>query len=187
MASIDELKDVLKETLEERGVLSELRAKIRAEIFNSLNDKASQKVPLSNENLIVNELIKEYMIFNGYTHSLSVFIPETGQPERSPFDRNFIAKKLKIQEDSKSKEVPLLYGNQHIFDTILNTLIGLSFGLKELVNREVDENIRSEPLNNRFPRKEDVFNNTNMQIGKKEVRIYEDIFNLDNPKPFTLK
>ena len=39
MATINELKDVLKESLEEKGVLQEIRAKIRAEIFNTLNDK----------------------------------------------------------------------------------------------------------------------------------------------------
>ncbi len=33
MATIEELKDVLKDTLEERGVLSKIRARIRAEIF----------------------------------------------------------------------------------------------------------------------------------------------------------
>lgn len=30
MASINELKDVLKETLEEKGVMGQIRAKIRA-------------------------------------------------------------------------------------------------------------------------------------------------------------
>jgi lisH domain-containing protein FOPNL len=117
MATIEEMKNVLKDTLEERGILSELRARLRAEIFNSLNDKPTQKPPLSQENMIINELIKEYLIFNNYTHSLSVFLPETGQPEKSPFDRTYITKKLKIQEDSKSKELPLLYGN--FFDLLL--------------------------------------------------------------------
>jgi len=39
MSNIQELKDVLKETLEERGVLSEIKSRIRAEIFNALNEK----------------------------------------------------------------------------------------------------------------------------------------------------
>lgn len=38
MATIEELKEVLRDTLEERGVLSTIRAKIRAEIFNTLNE-----------------------------------------------------------------------------------------------------------------------------------------------------
>ena len=69
MASINELKEVLKETLEEKGVLSEVRAKIRAEIFNSLNDKPRNIPSLPNENLIINELIREYLIFNNYHHT----------------------------------------------------------------------------------------------------------------------
>jgi lisH domain-containing protein FOPNL len=44
----------------------------------------------------MNELIREYMEFNQYNHSLSVFIPESGQPTNPPFDRAFMAQKLKI-------------------------------------------------------------------------------------------
>ena len=33
MSSLKEVKDVLKDTLEEKGVLKDIRAKIRAEIF----------------------------------------------------------------------------------------------------------------------------------------------------------
>lgn len=48
MASINELKEVLKETLEERGVLSQVRARIRAEIFSTLNDAPPNRPELSN-------------------------------------------------------------------------------------------------------------------------------------------
>ena len=48
MASINELKDVLKETLEEKGVMSQLRARIRAEIFGALNDSPPSRPDLSN-------------------------------------------------------------------------------------------------------------------------------------------
>lgn len=112
MATLDDMKTVLKDALEERGVLSELRAKLRAEIFNSLNDKPVDRPKLSNENLIINEIIREYLLFNNYTHALSVFLPESGQPERPPFDRAYIAKKLNIEESNKSKEMPLLYGKE---------------------------------------------------------------------------
>lgn len=39
MATLDDLKAVLRETLETRGVLSQLQARIRAEIFNALEDQ----------------------------------------------------------------------------------------------------------------------------------------------------
>jgi lisH domain-containing protein FOPNL len=96
MASINELKEVLKETLEERGVLSQIRARIRAEIFSTLNDSPPNRPDLSNENLIINELIREYLAFNGYQHTLSVFLPESGQPQSPPFDRSYITKQLKV-------------------------------------------------------------------------------------------
>jgi len=47
MTTINEMKDALKETLESRGVLSQLRARIRAEIFNALNEDPEDKPKLS--------------------------------------------------------------------------------------------------------------------------------------------
>lgn len=122
MASINELKEVLKETLEERGVLSQIRAQIRSEIFGTLNGSTANRPELSKENLIINELIREYLTFNGYQHTLAVFLPESGQPASSPFDRSYITKQLKIIEDKKSQDLPLLYG--------------LTFGSKKPVNEQ---------------------------------------------------
>ena len=110
MATLNELKDVLKETLDDRGVLSEIRARIRAEIFGALNDKQNEKPKLSSENTIINELIREYLVFNNYNHTASVFVPESGQPEDPPFDRDYITKRLKVVEDANSRELPLIYG-----------------------------------------------------------------------------
>jgi len=90
---------VLKDTLQARGSLDQIRARVRSEIFAALDDQvgvpicptvrrytkthrpsceAEQTVPkpkLSNENLIINELIREYLEYNGYRHALSVFLP----------------------------------------------------------------------------------------------------------------
>ncbi len=35
------------------------------------------KPELSNENLVINELIREYLVFNGYRETASVFLPGT--------------------------------------------------------------------------------------------------------------
>ena len=53
--------DVLKDTLENRGVLGQVKARIRAEIFAALDDNSLPPPKLSNENLIINELIREYL------------------------------------------------------------------------------------------------------------------------------
>ena len=168
MASVNELKEVLKETLEERGILNEIRAKVRAEIFNSLNDQKenAKKSQVSNENLLINELIREYLIFNNYNNTLSVFLPETSQPVKPPFDRAYITKKLKVLEDKNSRELPLLYG--------------LAFGLKKTVASTEDyEEKFAKNSGNVIPKKEEVFE-------EKAVKI-SDIFKNEEPQMFMYK
>ncbi|XDV36342.1 hypothetical protein PO909_006141 [Leuciscus waleckii] len=114
MATITELKSALKETLEARGVLGQLKARIRAEVFSALDDQNTPRPPLSHENLLINELIREYLEFNKYRHTASVLTAESGQPE-VPLDRQFMANELNVAEDSSAKAVPLMYGLLHHF------------------------------------------------------------------------
>ena len=108
MTSVEELKNALKETLEQKGVLNQIRAIMRQSIFEAIESDDKPQQTLSNDNLIINELIKEYLNYNNYLHSLSVFQAETGQP-KNKLDRDFIAKELNIIETNSSKQVPLLY------------------------------------------------------------------------------
>ena len=109
MATVDDLKAVLKETLESRGVLGQIRARVRAEVFNALDEQSESRPPLSNENMLINELIREYLEFNRYRYTCSVLMSETGQP-REPLDRQFLAGELNLSQDESSSSVPLLYG-----------------------------------------------------------------------------
>ncbi|KAM4603547.1 centrosomal protein 20 [Polymixia lowei] len=109
MATITELKCAVRETLEARGVLSQLKARIRAEVFSVLDDQSQPRPPLAHENLLINELIREYLEFNQYRYTASVLTAESGQPD-VPLDRDFLANELKVAEDARSKSVPLLYG-----------------------------------------------------------------------------
>ena len=105
----DELKIALQEVLEHRGVLDALKARVRAEIFSSLDSQVESKPAPSNINLVINELIREYLEFNKYRHTASVFIPETGQPVHPPFDRPFLAKQLMVEDNEESVKIPLIY------------------------------------------------------------------------------
>ncbi|CAN9509836.1 unnamed protein product [Ophioblennius macclurei] len=112
MATVSELKCAVRETLEARGVLGQLKARMRAEVLSALEDQSEPRGPraaLSHENLLINELIREYLLFNKLCCSASVLTAESGQPE-APLDRNFLANELKVTEDASSKSVPLLYG-----------------------------------------------------------------------------
>jgi lisH domain-containing protein FOPNL len=61
MSNINELKDALKETLESRGKLNEIRAMLRSSIFEAIETDDKPKPKLTDENLIINELIREYL------------------------------------------------------------------------------------------------------------------------------
>ncbi|XP_017896437.1 PREDICTED: lisH domain-containing protein FOPNL isoform X2 [Capra hircus] len=76
MATVAELKAVLKDTLEKRGVLGHLKARIRAEVFSALDDESEPRPSLSHENFLINELIREYLEFNKYKYTASVLIAE---------------------------------------------------------------------------------------------------------------
>ena len=106
MTTVEELKNALKETLEQKGVLNEIRAKMRQSIFEAIESDDKPQPKLSNENLIINTLIKEYLDYNNYLHTASVFQAESGQPK---LDRNFITSQLNIIETNQSQQVPLLY------------------------------------------------------------------------------
>ncbi|NXK44013.1 FOPNL protein, partial [Chauna torquata] len=100
---------VLKDTLEKRGALGQIKARIRAEVFNALDDQSEPRPPLSHENLLINELIREYLEYNKYKYTASVLTAEAGQPE-VPLDRQFLVKELNVVEDANGKSIPLLYG-----------------------------------------------------------------------------
>jgi lisH domain-containing protein FOPNL len=65
---------VLREALENKGIANEIKAKLRSEIFTILDDNTFEKPRISQENLLINELIREYMEFNNYNFSKSVFL-----------------------------------------------------------------------------------------------------------------
>merc|ERR1719323_1461182 len=109
MSTLDDLKQALVETLENRGVLGKVKAQVRAEIFAALDDEHAPRPELPKENSLINELIREYFEYNGYHHALSVLLPESGHPEERQFDRRFLASELRVQEDDRSRSLPLIY------------------------------------------------------------------------------
>lgn len=108
MASVDELKEVLKEHLENDGTLNEIRSQLRSAIFKSLNDQPNELPKISKENILMNDLIWEYLEFNNFNYSKSVFDSECGNPPEK-LDREIIASWLNVEENQSTKKLPLLY------------------------------------------------------------------------------
>ena len=64
---------------------------------------------MTNENMIINEMIREYLEYNKYYNALSVLITETGQPKEPPFEKDYLQKKFSIARGSGDKQMPILY------------------------------------------------------------------------------
>eukprot|EP00878_Enallax_costatus_P029873 GHUV01032439.1.p1 GENE.GHUV01032439.1~~GHUV01032439.1.p1 ORF type:complete len:107 (+),score=24.98 GHUV01032439.1:584-904(+) len=106
MGSVAELRDAVKDTLDRKGIYKQLQAHMRSQVYKILLDAEEEPRPEPcNENLIVNELIREYLIYNGYKDTLSVFLPESGQPQTRPFDRDFLVQQLGVKETSTTQQV----------------------------------------------------------------------------------
>ncbi|KAL8582305.1 Centrosomal protein 20 [Nucella lapillus] len=86
MASAAELTEVVKKNLEQRGVLNQVKARIRAEVYNAIDRPADNRPVISNENILINELIREYLDFNKYHYTSSLLTAESGMA-KEPFDR----------------------------------------------------------------------------------------------------
>jgi len=94
-ATFEELTAALKETLDRRGALRQIRASLRAEAFAALRNAVEQveeedqesddasgsayrRPPLRPENAVINELIRDYLEFHEYLGAASVLEVEAG-------------------------------------------------------------------------------------------------------------
>ena len=115
-----ELFDAVEEVLKEKGVLDQLTCQVRAEILQVLKTSfATQKtaskekkneIPSasSSSNFIVNELIKEYLDYNGYQNTADILAIESNLPKKR-ITRVELETSLKVHSGPNAKQVPLLY------------------------------------------------------------------------------
>lgn len=93
MSAQAELFSALKETLQRTGTLESVTGILRAEIFHCLNDtfpkSEGNKTPAPpKENILINEIIADYLAFNGYFNTLSVLAAESGTPSLAEVHEN---------------------------------------------------------------------------------------------------
>lgn len=100
------LKEALRDALEQRGVLDDMRAQLRAHLFGAIHDERRPRLPLSNENLLLNELIREYLVFNHYNCAASTLVAESGQPPE-PMQPGLLQEQLGVERGGSP--LPLLY------------------------------------------------------------------------------
>ena len=110
MSSVEDFKSVVKEQLAHSGALGKMQATVRAQIVASLDESSSGRPPVQpwSETYLLNELIRQYLDFQGYRAASSVFTPESGlSTER--LDAKCMAERAGLHVGPHGSELPVLY------------------------------------------------------------------------------
>ena len=116
---MDELKNLVIQTLETNGILGQIRAKLRSSVFKVIdnNDPAhkekamhwenplAQKVLETTESALAADLIREYLEFYRLDYTLSIMIPEAGL-KQDPLNREGLVRNAEVQNSNENE--PLL-------------------------------------------------------------------------------
>ncbi|KAK7792518.1 hypothetical protein R5R35_009926 [Gryllus longicercus] len=115
-----ELRDLVTQTLESNGVLSKIRAELRASVFlaleeqdllqteNSYANKTFKNFIKTSEGMLLTQLVREFLEFFELDFTLSVFDPETSYGKDYEYvGRNTLLKELKMKNVNGSSG-PLL-------------------------------------------------------------------------------
>lgn len=122
--SLEDLTELFVKRMKEKGIFQKLKSQLRAEIYhtvdasndtNELSECESAPIPIR-ENLLINELIREYLEFSGYEHTSSVFCSEAEFGSKGPimFYRDGIINEFGFHgvitdNGSRKHELPLIY------------------------------------------------------------------------------
>ena len=126
------LEEALKQSLEERGILDELKSKIRAEVIKAINEDESVKKNkytecVSREDFLIGEMFKEYLQFKGLTNTFDVFCMESKRPKEL-LERESLEANLNVSCGPNAASVPIIYailsdlGTKFTFDLLKEKL-----------------------------------------------------------------
>ncbi|KAK6624180.1 hypothetical protein RUM43_004506 [Polyplax serrata] len=110
MTTENDLILAIKDTLENDGTLGKFKAKMRTKIMEILNNQdCTGKPNLPNETILLNELIREYLAWNGYKYAKSIFIQESGLSQE-PISRSQLLEDLGVLDSEESAKFSVLHG-----------------------------------------------------------------------------
>lgn len=120
---MEDMKNLLIQALETRGVLGQVRAKLRSSVFKIVDDQDQKfnmgcglkwenqqlyKITEKKLGLLSAEMIREFMELLKMDYSLSVFIPECSiSPER--IRKEEILDKIGLRINESLQELPIIY------------------------------------------------------------------------------
>lgn len=151
---MEEMKNLVIQSLETRGVLGQIRAKIRSSVFKIVDEqdqKSNMGCGLKWENqnlykisetkcgLLLAELMREFMECMKMDYTLSVFIPECSiSPERLKKEEMFYKMGMKLNLLNSFGDVPMLHFIVYYF---LESLVNNSDRVYSVFDTVDSENI----------------------------------------------
>ncbi|XP_018561821.1 lisH domain-containing protein FOPNL-like [Anoplophora glabripennis] len=105
-----DLLDAIRESLQKDGTLGQVSGQIRAAVMTVLNRNIENKEPpkVPEETKLINELLREYLTWNGYLYTEQVLAAESGQKSEK-MSRDVLTTKFGVMDDAKTAKIPLLY------------------------------------------------------------------------------
>ncbi|XP_031354842.1 lisH domain-containing protein FOPNL-like isoform X2 [Photinus pyralis] len=101
----------VKESLEKDGRLGRFKAQLCSSVMSILHTRQPTKEDfgeIPEETKIINELLREYLLWNGYVYSENFLSVESGaDKDKQPKEK--VAAKLGIIDVPRKSEIPLLY------------------------------------------------------------------------------
>ena len=101
-----DLKSAVRDALERKGVINDIRARLRASVFNCLEDKYTPPSANKSEDLYLStELVRDFLVSMNLSNTLAVFCQELGEASEIASDREFIAGELGFSISSQDEGV----------------------------------------------------------------------------------
>lgn len=112
-----DLIEALRKRLDEDGKLESIRSTLRAEVITYFNAEAQNQsvnvdaVESPKLNVLIDELIIEYLKYNGHNHTLDVFAAESKRSQKSSEDvtQQIEQMKSELKDCSGDHKIPILY------------------------------------------------------------------------------
>ena len=109
----EDLKAAVRQALEKKGVIKDLKARLRSEVYQCLEDKTFKMPDKPPDVFLATELVRELLISLKMENTLAVFCEEMGQPTEMRCDREFIGDELGFNVSRGSAIINVLKGKEN--------------------------------------------------------------------------
>ncbi|XP_053603579.1 centrosomal protein 20-like [Plodia interpunctella] len=140
VSSERELIEGIKELLKKNGHFNKLQAETRAKVTQALQERqlpqGSVPPTPTDEVLLVNELIREYLEWNGYLYTATVMTSEAALPQEKK-SRSNLCLEVGVRDNERSSALPLL----------ANIVSAYTERIKRKINKSKKEMVQQAKLN----------------------------------------